>query len=95
MGQNKGLIPFLGKPLIQRMVERLQPIASELIVVSNDRMIYEFLHLPIVCDEIPGQGALSGLYTSLFASKILMLSLTPAACDMPFINPALLQAELI
>jgi molybdopterin-guanine dinucleotide biosynthesis protein A len=92
MGQNKALMPFAGKPLIQRVVERVRSIASELIIVSNDRTGFEYLNLPIIPDRIAGRGALSGLYTSLFASGHPFVALV--ACDMPFINPTLLQAEL-
>ncbi len=91
MGQNKALLPFLGMPLIQRIVERVQTIASELVIISNDRTGLEFLDLPIIPDQIPGQGALSGLYTSLFAAQHSLV--VTVACDMPFINPVLLQAE--
>jgi molybdopterin-guanine dinucleotide biosynthesis protein A len=35
---------------------------------------------------------LSGLYTSLFASQHPFVA--PVACDMPFINPVLLQTEM-
>jgi molybdopterin-guanine dinucleotide biosynthesis protein A len=92
MGQNKALIFFAGRPLIQRVVERVRPIASELLIISNDRTAFEFLDLPIIPDRIPGQGALSGLFTSLSASTHPFVA--PVACDMPFINSALLQAEL-
>jgi molybdopterin-guanine dinucleotide biosynthesis protein A len=92
MGQNKALIPFAGRPLIQRVVEQVRSIASELIIISNDRTTLEFLNLPVIPDRIPGQGALSGLYTSL--SEAMHPFVAPVACDMPFINPDLLQAEL-
>ena len=92
MGKNKALISFAGLPLIQRVVERVRPIAGELLIISNDRAPFEFLNLPIIPDRIPGQGALSGLYTSLSVARLPFVA--PIACDMPFINPALLQAEL-
>jgi molybdopterin-guanine dinucleotide biosynthesis protein A len=92
MGQNKALLPFAGEPLIQRVVERVRPIASEIIIISNDLTAFEFLNLPIIPDLIAGRGALSGLYTSLSASTYPFVA--PVACDMPFINPTLLQAEL-
>lgn len=91
MGQNKAFLPFLGKPLIQRVVERVHTIASELIIISNDRSGLEFLGLPIIPDQIPGQGVLSGVYTSLFTAQHPLV--VPVACDMPFINPVLFQAE--
>ncbi len=35
MGEDKALKPFLGRPLIQRVIDRLAPIADELIVTTN------------------------------------------------------------
>ena len=35
MGQSKALVPFAGRPLICRMVERLSPVADELIITTN------------------------------------------------------------
>jgi molybdopterin-guanine dinucleotide biosynthesis protein A len=35
MREDKALKPFLGKPLIQRVMERLSPIADELIITTN------------------------------------------------------------
>ena len=35
MGQDKALMPFLGRPLIQRVLGRLSPIADEVIVTTN------------------------------------------------------------
>jgi molybdopterin-guanine dinucleotide biosynthesis protein A len=35
MGRNKALLPFAGQPLIQRVVERVRPIAAELFIVAG------------------------------------------------------------
>ena len=43
MGEDKALKPFLGRPLIQRVIDRLTPIADELIVTTNRPAEYEFL----------------------------------------------------
>jgi molybdopterin-guanine dinucleotide biosynthesis protein A len=92
MGRNKALIPFHGLPLIQRVVERVRSVASEILILSSDRAAFEFLDLPVLPDLIEGRGVLGGLYTALFASKSAFV--VSLACDMPFVNPALLQAEL-
>ena len=90
MGQDKALRPFLGQPLIQRVIHRLAPIASELLVTTNNLDAYRFLNLPLVPDPIPGRGALGGLYTALFAAHSPLVGVV--ACDMPFANPDLLRA---
>ena len=92
MGQNKALLPFAGVPLIQRIVERIRPIAAEILIISDERGRYKFLNLPILPDQIPGQGALGGLYTALFAASQPYVA--SIACDMPFVSPGLLRAEI-
>jgi molybdopterin-guanine dinucleotide biosynthesis protein A len=92
MGQNKALIPFLGKPLIQRVIERVTAIAGEILVITNDPPAYEFLGLPLIADKIPGHGVLGGLYTALLEAK--QPYVTSIACDMPFVNANLLKIEI-
>ena len=90
MGQDKALRAFLGGPLIQRVVQRLAPIAAELLVTTNQPDAYRFLNLPLIPDRIPGRGALGGLYTALCAAHHSLVGVV--ACDMPFANPDLLRA---
>jgi molybdopterin-guanine dinucleotide biosynthesis protein A len=91
MGQDKALLPFLGKPLIQRVIERLSRLADELFVTTNQPEAYRFLGLPLVPDVIPGRGALGGLFTALSAARQPLVAVV--ACDMPFASPGLLEAE--
>ena len=92
MGQDKGLVLFQGQPLIVRVLNRLAPIADELLVTSNQPESYRFLGLTPVPDRQPGRGALGGLYTALDASHHPAVAVV--ACDMPFANPLLLAFEL-
>jgi len=82
MGEDKALKPFLGRPLIQRVVERLAPIASEMIVTTNQPAEYGFLDLRLAADLKPGRGALGGLYTAIASATHPFVAV--AACDMPF-----------
>ena len=90
MGENKALKPFLGRPLVQRVVERLAPAADELLLTTNQPEDYEFLHLPLMADVKPGRGPLGGLYTALISAKYS--SVAVVACDMPFASAPLLVA---
>jgi molybdopterin-guanine dinucleotide biosynthesis protein A len=90
MGEDKALKPFLGRPLIQRVVERLTPIAEEVIVTTNHPEAYRFLDLRLIPDLKPGRGALGGLYTAIAAASQPFVAVV--ACDMPFASPALLEA---
>jgi molybdopterin-guanine dinucleotide biosynthesis protein A len=90
MGEDKALKPFLGRPLIQRVVERLAPIADEMLVTTNRPDDYHFLDLRLVSDLKPGRGALGGLYTAIASASRSMVAV--AACDMPFASATLLRA---
>ncbi len=88
MGRNKALISLAGQPLVSRVVEALQPLTSEILLVTNDPAAYRFLNLPMVPDEEPGQGPLMGLYSGLRAAPgDLALAI---AVDMPFLSPDIL-----
>jgi len=90
MGQDKALMPFLGRPLIQRVVDRLSPIADEMLVTTNSPNDYRFLGIPLFRDLISGRGALGGLYTAL--SSATCEAVAVVACDMPFASLSLLEA---
>ena len=102
MGEDKALKTFLGRPLIQRVVERLASIADEIIVTTNHPDEYTFLNtstrpigqsvqrLRLVSDLKPGRGALGGLYTAIASATHPIVAVV--ACDMPFASPMLIEA---
>ncbi len=92
MGRNKALLRPVpgGMSLIEMVVARLSEAGLDVpILISNDPGEYSFLNLQIIPDDIPGTGALGGVLTVLRHSpydRVLVV-----ACDMPFLNPALLR----
>ncbi len=91
MGQNKALMPFCGQPLIERVLNRLKPAADEIIITTNVPQDFDFLGVKLVIDDLPGKGALGGLYTALKAASSPLVAVV--ACDMPFASLALIRAE--
>jgi len=91
MGQDKALLPFLGQPLIERILERISGLADEILVTTNKPGAFQFLGVPLYPDLVPDRGALGGLYTALNAASHPMVGVV--ACDMPFLNPDLLAFE--
>ena len=89
MGEDKALKPFLGRPLIQRVVDRLSPIADEVIVTTNRPDDYSFLGLRLITDLKPGRGALGGLYTAIASATYPIVAVV--ACDMPFASTKLIE----
>lgn len=96
MGQSKALVPFLGRPLIERIVDRVEPIADEVLITTNEPERLQFLldeHplVRLVTDEYNCRGALPGFITALTNAKYPQTAIT--ACDMVNVSPELLAAE--
>ncbi|MGB8211924.1 MAG: molybdenum cofactor guanylyltransferase [Anaerolineales bacterium] len=91
MGQDKALMPFLGRPLILHILDRLSGVGEEVLVSTNRPADYAFLGLPLHPDLQPGCGALGGLYTALTVAANSIVA--AVACDMPFANPDLFNYE--
>ena len=91
MGQDKALIPFLGEPLITRLIRRREAVADELIITTNRPEAYAFLNRPLFPDTLPERGALGGLYTALASASSPLVAVV--ACDMPFASPALIRYQ--
>ena len=85
-------MPLLGRPLILHILERLSPIADEIILSTNNPSDYSFLDIPIHPDLQPNHGALGGLYTAINAAKYPFVA--AVACDMPFASRSLFEYEL-
>lgn len=92
MGEDKALKPFLGRPLIHRAINRIGPLADEIIVTTNRPADYAFLGHRLVSDLAPGRGALGGLYTALASAARSIVGIV--ACDMPFASKALFETAI-
>jgi len=91
MGQDKALMPLLGRPLVQWVLERLAPLANEVILSTNTPADYAFLNVLALPDLQAGQGALGGLYSVLQAASNAHVA--AVACDMPFASRDLFEYE--
>ncbi len=89
MGRDKAFIEVDGEPMIARIIARLEPLSSDLIIVANDRDAYTPLGIKIVGDVYPDMGSLGGIYSGLQAAR--EEHGLAVACDMPFLNLDLLR----
>jgi molybdopterin-guanine dinucleotide biosynthesis protein A len=93
LGRNKALERIGGKALIERVMDSIGPLASEVLVVVGQPEEAAALHLPgtvrVVSDRYPGRGSLGGIFTGVDAAAEVW-SLT-VACDMPFLNREVLR----
>jgi len=88
MGEDKGLMLFNGKPMIQYVIDAVKPLVNDIIIISNKKS-YEKFGYPVYEDLIKEKGPLAGIYTGLKYSKTdknLVLS-----CDVPFVSSELIQ----
>lgn len=87
MGQEKGLINFRGKPLIQNGIELLAKFTDRILISSNNSD-YRHFGYEMVPDVCSGLGPAAGLAATLSCSETTWNIVI--ACDLPF-----LEAELI
>lgn len=88
MGIDKGFLILNEKPFIQYSINALQPLVSEIIIVS-DNPSYDVFRLKRVNDITKDAGPVAGICSGLEASITdynLILS-----CDIPLINSKILQ----
>lgn len=89
IGTNKSLLVIDDRTLIQRLVELLDLIFTEVVISSNEPELYDFLGNKIIKDIIPGRGPLSGIHSALSfttTDKNFIIS-----CDMPFISTEMIN----
>lgn len=86
MGQNKALMLFEGRTLLERALDHLRPHVQELIVIGEPS-VYGHLHDHVIPDDLPGNGPMGGIGTALKHarnSSVLVLG-----CDMPHVTAEL------
>ncbi len=93
LGREKALEEIGGERLIDRAVARVAPLSTEVILVMRPGQPTPPLptepEVKTVTDRYPGKGSLGGIYTGLYySSSFHNLAI---ACDMPFLNVALLH----
>lgn len=100
MGQSKATVLFAGRPLICRIVERVAPVADDLIVTTNEAEKLGFLQqeyaecdIRLIPDVYEFRGALPGIYSALLAADNSYVAIV--ACDMLCASPSLIAREVI
>jgi molybdenum cofactor guanylyltransferase len=88
MGQNKGFLELNGTPLLAIIADRLRVVAGEIIIVAGDAERYAGFADRCVGDVYPNVGTLGGIHAGLNAAGHELAVIV--ACDMPFLDPAVL-----
>lgn len=93
MGTDKGLVPFMGKPLFQYILDQVTDLSDDVFLITNRPGAYSRSATPKFVDKIPGIGALGGIHSALsYSQHDLCLIL---AGDMPFVSKALIRRLLL
>lgn len=93
LGHDKVLETVGSRSLLEKVVESVVPLSSEVIIVTGkERSIPRLERYPdlrVETDILPGKGPLVGIYTGLRVSATFCNLVV--ASDMPFLNQALLR----
>lgn len=88
MGQDKGLMKFQGKAMIEHVMNTAMEISEAMsIITHNDK--YAQFGKPVISDTVLAKGPIGGIYTGLLCSTAntnLFLS-----CDIPFLSIGVLE----
>ena len=90
-GIDKGLMDFLGKPMVAHVLQRLAPQVDEVLINANrEAERYAALGPPVVQDDIAGfAGPLAGLHKGMRVAAHPYVLTVP--CDSPLLPMNLVQ----
>lgn len=89
MKEDKGLVLFNGKALVEHVIDATRKVTDNIIIVTANPAYQQF-GVNCIEDDMKDKGPLGGILTGLVHSsttKNLMLG-----CDMPFLSGELLRA---
>jgi molybdopterin-guanine dinucleotide biosynthesis protein A len=89
MGVNKSFLKLGSQTIIERIVDLMKSIFSEVIIITNNPDEYKFLNLPLYEDIYKWKGPLAGIHSALTHSQtdiIFVLS-----CDVPLMSKEMIE----
>jgi len=93
LGRDKASEPLFGRPLLQHVIDRVAPVASEIIIVHAEGQelpaVDAAVAMRAVADAYPNAGPLGGIYSGLVAMSAPQA--LAVACDMPLLCAPLLR----
>lgn len=91
MGQDKGLINYKGKLMVEYAIEACKNFTDKIFISTNNKR-YEALGYPLVQDNYMEVGPIGGLEAALANSLTEDNIVCP--CDMPNIHPVVFEMVL-
>jgi molybdenum cofactor guanylyltransferase len=93
-GQDKGLIPLAGRPLVEHVLERFRPQVDEVVISANRNRDHYARFGHAVIEDLVGDypGPLAGVLSALHATREPWLAIVP--CDSPLLPGDLVERLL-
>ncbi|WP_256224093.1 molybdenum cofactor guanylyltransferase [Paenibacillus sp. 1_12] len=97
-GSPKAILQLEGKLFIERQLEEMSKLCSEIIIVANQAEYFEsfltgqYWNVRLIRDLHPGKGPLAGLQAAMAEARYEELWVV--ACDMPFVSAPAAQLML-
>jgi molybdopterin-guanine dinucleotide biosynthesis protein A len=85
----KAFIDVDGDKIIEKNLRIMKALFRENMIVTNQPEAYTYLGVPLLGDIYDTRGPMSGVVTALLNSSSNWIFVS--ACDMPFLNPALIE----
>jgi len=92
MGRDKSMLSINGRPMIEHIYRQLEPNFREVLISCSEAGKYSFLGARMIPDQIPGQGPLMGIATTLKAAGCELVAVV--SCDTPDVRMPLLRRML-
>jgi molybdenum cofactor guanylyltransferase len=89
MGKNKSLLFLNGKTVIERVVNLMKSVFTQVIIISNTPKDYSFINIPIFKDIYEYKGPLAGIHSGLYNSKTEANFII--SCDIPLMNEKMIK----
>jgi len=89
MGRDKAFVPVGGRPVIERVIERVAPLSDDVLLIATTPRSIRPSSRPVGGRHLSRQGSLGGIYTALQAARYDRCLVV--ACDMAFLTPILLR----
>jgi molybdopterin-guanine dinucleotide biosynthesis protein A len=90
-GEDKGLVPLAGRPMVAHVLEALRPQVGTIVVNANRNLeLYAAFGHPVIADAVGVYlGPLAGVHAAL--QRCTTEFLVTAPCDAPLVAPDLVE----
>ncbi|MDD4775526.1 MAG: molybdenum cofactor guanylyltransferase [Syntrophomonas sp.] len=86
---NKAFAVISGRPVIDIILDKFKTVFEEIMIISNETGLYEYLGVPVYPDVYPRMGPVAGIHSGLYHS--CHDSAFVMGCDVPFMNMDLVR----